>query len=132
MKRLILISTVLAVASMNTQTAKAGECEWATVGKVLTGVAVAAVVVSALDCQPSHASVTYTYSAPVCATPAPVVYRPAPVVYAPAPVVFAPRPVVVCGPPVYIAPARPVGRMYPAYRYGSSHGNRYARGHYYR
>jgi len=66
MKKLIVATTVLAIAGMNMQTAKAGECEWATVGKVLTGVAVGAAIVSALDCGPASYSVSYTYSAPAC------------------------------------------------------------------
>ena len=44
MKKLMLATLALALAGMNVQTAKAGDCEWATVGKVLTGVAAAVVI----------------------------------------------------------------------------------------
>jgi hypothetical protein len=101
MKKMILTGTViLALGGASLQTARAGDREWATVGKVLTGVAVAGLVVAATD---GHAqcSVNYSYSAPAyCPPPAPpVVYCPAPpppvVYYAPAPVVVYPAPVVV-------------------------------------
>ena len=100
MKKLILTATILAIVGMNLQTAKAGDREWATVGKVLTGVAAAAIIVSALDCQTAHRSVSYTYSTTACA--------PRPVVYAPRPVVVAPAPVVVYRAPVYVPAYRPV------------------------
>jgi hypothetical protein len=101
MKKMILTGTViLALGSASLQTARAGDREWATVGKVLTGVAVAGLIVAATD---GHAqcSVNYSYSAPAyCPPPAPpVVYCPAPpppvVYYAPAPVVVYPAPMVV-------------------------------------
>jgi len=122
MKKLIVATTVLAIAGMNMQTAKAGECEWATVGKVLTGVAVGAAIVSALDCGPASYSVSYTYSAPAC---------PPPVVYAPRPVVVAPAPVVVYGPPVVYAPPRPVGCVNVAYAWGNGHHYSCGYGHKY-
>ena len=100
MKKLILMGTVLAVAGMNVQSARAGDREWATVGKVLTGVAIGAAVVSALEA-PAHASVTYVYSTPVV-RPAPMICAPAPVICTPAPVVYA-RPMVIVRPaPVVI------------------------------
>ena len=100
MKKLILAATILAMVGMHLQTAKAGEQQWSTVGKVLTGVAAASFIVSALDCQTAHCSVSYTYSTPACA--------PRPVVYAPRPVVVAPAPVVVYRAPVYVPAYRPV------------------------
>ena len=100
MKKLILAATILAFVGMNLQTAKAGDKEWATVGKVLTGVAAAAIIVSALDCQPAHCSVSYTYST--------TAFVPRPVVYAPRPVVVARAPVVVYRTPVYVPAYRPV------------------------
>jgi hypothetical protein len=113
MKRLTLAATILAIAGMNIQTAKAGDREWATLGKVVTGVAVGALIINALDCEPAHCSVSYNYSAPPCLPPAPVVCAPSPVVYAsaqvvcaPPRVVYAPRPVVVYRQPVYVAPPR--------------------------
>ena len=108
MKKLILATTIAALIGMNVQTAKAGDREWATVGKVLTGAAAAAIIVNALDCQPAHASVTYTYSAPVRPVPAPVVFVPQPVIVAPRPLIFTPAPRVVYRPPVYIPAHRPI------------------------
>jgi hypothetical protein len=123
MKKLILVTTIVALVGMNVRTAKAGDCEWATVGKVLTGVAAAAIIVNALDCQPAHCSVTYTYSAPV--RPVPVVCAPQPVVYAPRPVVFAPAPVVVYRPPVYVPAHRPVVVARTVAVYGRGHQERH-------
>lgn len=93
MKKLILAATILGVIAMNAPTAKAGDREWATVGKVLTGVAAAGIIAHAID---SHASVAVSmgFPAPVVCAPAPaVVYAPPPrVIYAPAPVIYrAPR-----------------------------------------
>jgi hypothetical protein len=108
MKKLIVAVSVLALAGTGLQTARAGDREWATVGKILTGVAVGAVVASALDATPVRASVSYTYVAPAPCPPPAMVYAPPPpppppVVYCPPPravVVYerpvcAPRPVVV-------------------------------------
>jgi len=95
MKKMILTGTViLGLAAANLQTARAGDREWATVGKVLTGVAVVGLVAAAID---SHAqcNVNYSCGAPAhCPPPAPpcnVTYCPAPapqVVYCPPPVVY--------------------------------------------
>lgn len=110
MKKTMMIAAVAALAGMQIQTARAGDREWATAGKILAGVAIGAAIVSAVD---AHASYTVTYSsAPAyCPPPAPVVYAPpravcapAPVVVRPAPVVCAPAPVVVYRPPVICAP----------------------------
>lgn len=108
MKKLMTGLMVLAVTLALTQTARAGDREWATAGKVLTGVIAGAALVQALQPQP-----TYVYTAPppvvYAPAPAPVVYAPAPpaVVYAPAPVVCAPPPppVVVYSAPVCWRPA---------------------------
>ena len=128
MKKLILATMVLALAGMNVQTAKAGDREWATVGKVLTGVAAAAVIASALDCPPARVSVNYsTYAAPTYtyySPPVRVVCAP-PVVYAPARVVYAPPPVVFYRPPVCVAP-RPVVHV----QYGHYRGHERGRGHH--
>jgi hypothetical protein len=95
MKRMILTGTVmLALAGANLQTARAGDREWATVGKVLTGVAVAGLIVAATD---GHAqcNVNYSCGAPAyCAPPCNVTYCPAP------PVVYYPPPVIVDREPV--------------------------------
>jgi len=104
MKKIIAAATLLAIAGANVQTAQAGDHGWATVGKVLTGVAAGVVIANALDCHPAQYSVTYSSYTPVpCPAPAPVVYAPVRVVYASPPVVYAPAPVVVYQSPVYVS-----------------------------
>lgn len=116
MKNMILTGTVvLALAGGSLQSARAGDQEWATVGKVLTGVAVAGIIVAATD---GHAqcSVNYTYSSPAYCPPCPPPppcnsYCPPPappVVYCPPPVAYCPPPAVCYAPPVVAYPARPV------------------------
>jgi len=94
MKRSLRILTAVSLALATVSSARAGDREWATAGKILAGAVVGATLVAAL--QP----------VPVCATP-PVVVTPAPVVVAPPPVVVAPPPVVVAPAPVVVRP-RPV------------------------
>lgn len=113
MKKMILTGTViLTLAAANLQTARAGDREWATVGKVLTGVAVVGLVAAAVD---GHAqcNVNYSCGAPAyCPPPAPpcnVTYCPAP------PVVYCPPTVVVCRGPAVVYPAH----------YGWHHGYGY-------
>src|SRR5271170_2944792 len=94
MKTMILTGTViLTLAGASLQSARAGEREWATVGQVLTGVAVAGLVVAAADGH-VQGSVNYSYSAPA--------YCPPPVVVQPRPVVYCPQPVVAYGAPVLV------------------------------
>ena len=128
MKKIMLVAAVLALAGTQLQTARAGDREWATAGRVLTGLAVGAVIASAVNAQADY-SVSYS-SGPgygYCPPPAPVVcaprvvYQP-PVVYVPAPVVCAPRPVVVYRPPVVCAPP------FVAVSYG--YGKKHRHGHY--
>ena len=130
MKTMIMTGTViLALAGASLQSARAGEREWATVGQVLTGVAVAGLVVAAADGH-VQGSVNYSYNAPVyCPPPAPpcnVVYCPAPapqVVYCPPPVGVQPRPVVYY-PQHVIAYGAPVVVNHPRHfvRYEVRHG----------
>lgn len=134
MKKMIAVAAVLALASVPVQTAKAGDREWATAGKILTGVAIGAVVASAANAHASY-SVTY-YSAPVyCPPPAPVVFAapvvcaPPRIVVAPAPVVYVPRPVVIHRPPVVVAPPVIHVRPDPHYRRGHHHDRYDRRGH---
>jgi hypothetical protein len=82
MKKMILTGTVILVlAGAGLQSARAGDREWATVGKVLTGVAVAGLIVAATD---GHAQCSVNYSCGVpayCPPPAPpcnYTYCPAP------------------------------------------------------
>jgi len=115
MKTMILTGTVaLALVGASLQSARAGDQEWATVGKVLTGVAVAGIIVAATD---GHAQYSVSYSTPaycpptppqvVCCPPsAPVVYCPPRVIcYAPTVMVYPARPVTYC-PPLAVYPSR--------------------------
>jgi hypothetical protein len=90
MKKLITIAAL--GATLTTQTF-AGDREWATVGKVLTGVAVIHVIDRIVN---PPTQVVYVQPQPVVYAQ-PVVVQPAPVVYyQPAPVVYVqPQPVVV-------------------------------------
>ena len=124
MKKMIFAAVAVAVVGMSAQTARAGDREWATVGKVLTGVAAGMVIANAIDGGPGCASVSYGsygcssgYSVSYTACPPPRVVCAPPVVYAPAPVVYQP---VYCAPrPVYYAPAP----VYVSYGYsGRGHG----------
>jgi hypothetical protein len=109
MKTAVLAAAVVSIAATSIMPVHAGDREWSTAGKVLTGVFAAGIIAEAFrpHCPPP---VVYAPApAPVVYAPAPVVYAPAPVVYAPAPVVYqvapAPRVVYVAAPPVYYAPA---------------------------
>lgn len=122
MKKLIVVAAALAFAGAQIQTARAGDREWATAGKILTGVAIGAVIAGAVD---SHASYSVTYSSGLAYCPPPRVVCPPPVVYVPPRLVYAPRvvcappPLVVYRPPVVCAP--PV--RYVAYDRHDSHGH---------
>lgn len=99
MKKLI---TIAALGATLTSQTLAGDREWATVGKVLTGVAVIQVVDRVLNPPPQ---VVYVQSQPVVYTQ-PVVVQPQPVVYVqPQPVVYYTSPSVIvypaCPTPVY-------------------------------
>jgi hypothetical protein len=92
MKRTIAALTLLAVTAAGVQTASAGDREWATAGKVLTGLFAASVVARALEPAPVYQTATY-YAPPVYVTPPAQVYvQPAPVVVALPPVVVVPAP----------------------------------------
>ena len=122
MKKIIAAVTLLAIAGANITSARAGDREWATVGKVLTGVAAGVFIANAIDCQPASYSVTYSSYSPAptyCPPPAPV-YCPPPVPVCAPRVVYvpAPPPVVVYQAPVYYAP-RPYANM--NFRYGGGY-----------
>jgi hypothetical protein len=95
MKRLILAGMILGVAAAGVQTTKAGDHEWAVVGKVLTGAIVASAVVHAVAAEP----VAVRYSSP-CAAPHWRVVQPAPAVIYYQPVRVA-RAVVVARPVIH-------------------------------
>ena len=128
MKKIVLAVALLALAGSQVQNAKAGDREWAVVGKVLTGIAAVDILSHAFAPQPAYyapapAPVTY------CPPAAPVVYQPAPVFYQ-TPVVYRPAPTVIYRPPVYVrsAPAvvysRPVVvRSAPVVSVGVSFGH---------
>lgn len=115
MKKIILGLTILVFAGAHVQIASAGDREWATAGKILTGVAAASIIAHAIDYRPAY------YSTPYYAPPPPVYYTPPPVVYAPAPrEVF-------CQLPVYFRPAPVIsfnfgiGGYYPHHHYYGGH-----------
>ena len=98
MKNFMATLAVMAVLATGVQTASAGDREWATAGKILTGVAVGAAIAAAVE--PPH---VYAYSGPAYYPPPPAVcVQAAPVVVYPAPICVRPGPVVVYGarPPV--------------------------------
>ncbi|HUS35504.1 MAG TPA: hypothetical protein VM680_09160 [Verrucomicrobiae bacterium] len=93
MKTKIITATTLAlVAASNVQTSMAGDREWATAGKVLTGIAAASIISRALEPRPT------------------VVYAPAPttVVYQTVPVTTT---AVVTSQPVYTTTTIPVATV---------------------
>jgi hypothetical protein len=145
MKRITIALMTLAVAGAGLTKAQAGNREWATAGKVLTGVVAGAVIVKALEPKPVYVyssgynyAPVYTYApapapppvvyapapAPVAYAPAPaVVYAPPPtVVYAPAPVVYAPPPVVVYRPAYCPPPVVRVNFGFGGYHHHHRHG----------
>lgn len=134
MKKIVLAATILAIAGANLQTARAGDREWATAGKILTGVVAGAVLASAVNAQPvTYSASYYGYHPPVYVHPAPVyTYCPPPppprVVVMPAPVVIAPSPVIVYRTPVRIAP-QPVVSVNLGYYSGPAKGHPKGRYH---
>ncbi|MEI6356031.1 MAG: hypothetical protein WCP53_02890 [Verrucomicrobiota bacterium] len=107
MKTAVLAAAVVSIAAASIIPVHAGDREWSTAGKVLTGVFAAGVIAEAF--RPHCPPPVFYAPSPVMYAPAPVVYAPAPVVYAPAPVVYyaapAPQVVYVAAPPVCYAPA---------------------------
>jgi len=83
LKALVATLASAALLAGSAQTASANDREWATAGKILTGVVADAVVARVIEPAPVYAYQTTAYYAPL----APPVYRQAPpvVVYAPSP-----------------------------------------------
>lgn len=110
MKTPMIALMTLAVAGAGLPQASAGDREWATAGKILTGVVAASVLAKALEPAPcvttTYYPVTTVVSAPpVSVQPAPVYVQPTPVVVpAPPPVLVRPAPVYVQTVPVMVAP----------------------------
>ena len=107
MKTAVLAAAIVSIAAASIIPVHAGEREWSTAGKVLTGVFAAGVIAEAF--RPHYPPPVFYAPASVVYAPAPVVYSPAPVVYYAAPVVYyaapAPQVVYVAAPPVCYAPA---------------------------
>ena len=95
MKTLIATLAMAALLAGGTQRAAAGDSEWATAGKILTGVIAGAVIAGAFAPAPVYSSQPATWYAP----PPPVYVQPAPMVVYSAPVCARPAPVVVFAPP---------------------------------
>lgn len=110
MKTAIAILTAATLLGAGVPKAQAGHDEWATAGKILTGLVIGGALATALQPAPVYHAPTVVYAPPpVAVAPVPVVAAPAPVMVVPAPVVVRPAPVVVYPAPVY-CPA-------PVYRY---------------
>jgi O-antigen ligase len=95
MKTLIATLAIAALLAGGTQRAAAGDSEWATAGRILTGVVVGAVIAGAIEPAPVYSYQPATWYAP----PPPVYVQPAPMVVYSAPVCARPAPVVVFAPP---------------------------------
>ena len=111
MKKVVIALAIGGLLVAGVQNSHAGDREWATAGKVLTGVVAGAIIAKSFEPQP-----VYTYSSATIVAPAQVVYQPAPqVVYQPAPVVVQqPAPVVVQPAPVVVQQAPQVVYAQPA------------------
>jgi len=108
MKKLIsALLVVLTVMAVNPRSARAHDDGWATVGKVLTGIAAAELLFGCA--QPVYSEVR-------CSAP-PVVYAPPPVVYPAPAVVYAPPPPVVYAPPPVVYYKAPVCVPAPVIRF---------------
>ncbi len=103
MKKLTLLLTTLALTAASAQNTYAGDKEWATAGKILTGVFAGSVLTRALE--PAHTRTYHTtttyYSAPAVVN-APVYVQPQVVYAQPAPVYVQSVPVYVQSAPVYV------------------------------
>lgn len=103
MKKTLAFLAALALLGASAQHARAGDRQWATAGKILTGVAAAGLVARAFEPAPVYHETTVRY-VPVRE----VVYVPAPpqtFIVQPAPI-FVPRPVFVSAAPVCAASTR--------------------------
>jgi hypothetical protein len=138
-KSAIFALTAAAVAGVGMPSAQAGDREWATAGKILTGVVAATVLAKALEPPPAYVHTTTYYAAPtvlvpplVCAAPAPttavvyqqttpVVVQPTTVIVQPTPAVVYPAPVIVQSAPVYIVRPAPVITYRYSFGWGRGH-----------
>ncbi len=115
MKKVVTALAVCGLLIAGTQQSHAGDREWATAGKVLTGIIAGAVIAKSFEPAPvvyQPAPTVVYQSAPVVVQQPQVVYT-QPVVYQPAPVILQPAPVVVYRPaPIYYSPVPVVTRQY--------------------
>lgn len=136
MKKLVLTLTTLALAGTAVQNVQAGDREWATAGKILTGVFAGSVLTRAFEPAPVYTYQTATYVTPTVCAPAPVVVQSVPVYVHPAPVYVQPAPVWVQPAPVYVQPApvfvysqpvyvRPAPVISFRFGYGGGHHHRH-------
>ena len=109
MKKMMLISAVVALVGTQIQTARAGNREWGAAGRVLTGVAAGVVIASDVDARENYSAGYYGYNRSGCSENYRYNYCPPPVVCYRPPVVYAPR--AYCAPPVVV------------YRYDSHRGH---------
>ena len=144
MKKLMIALTAVAITGSGLLQARAGDREWSTAGKVLTGIFVASAVARAIE-----GPRVYTYEQPVVvqqpvvyAAPTQVVVQQAPTVACAPTMVQLPQPVYVAQPtyvttpvvvqqsvyfpaPVYYAPA-----PYVSVRFGHPYPHHMVRGHF--
>ena len=119
MKKMMLIAAVVALAGTQIQTARAGNREWGTAGRVLTGVAAGVVIASAVDARANYSAGYYGYNRSGCSENYRYNYCPPP-----APVVsYCPPPVVCYRPPVVYAPRAYCALPVVVYRYDSHRGH---------
>lgn len=121
-KTTITFAAAVMLASSVTRVS-AGDREWATAGKILTGVVAGAVLARTFEPAPVYYHTTTDYApTPVVVAPLPpppsVVVRPAPVVVYPSAVYVHSAPVYVAAAPAYVAPA-------PSFRFHVSFGRRH-------
>jgi len=115
MKKVVTALAVCGLLLAGAQQSHAGDREWATAGKVLTGVIAGAVIAKSFEPAPVYTQTTVVYQQ------APVVYQPAPtVIYQSAPVMVQPQvvyaqPVYVQSAPVYVRAPRVVVHPAPVY-----------------
>ena len=121
MKKIIAALTALTLASAGAHNAAAGDREWATAGKVLTGLLAAKVISQAFEPAPVYSQTTvYTTTPVVVAQPPPpvqtvVVQQPAATVYYQTPVYVQPAPVVFYQAPACVPTASVVYQTAPVY-----------------